>query len=149
MKDTPIIRKAVLGDAAEVSRLAIELGYHSSQEDIERRLVKLRDSERHLIAVAVANEPNLAGWIAAEARLILESGEYVELVGLVVDSRARGRGIGWALVRRVEHWAREMGVSRVVARSNIVRGESHDFFQGIGYAKRKTQHHYRKELASA
>lgn len=149
MKGEPAIRKAELGDAEEISRLALELGYGTSYIDIKNRLMTLCGSERHLIAVAAIDESSLVGWIAAEVRLILESGERLELVGLVVDARVRRKGVGRALVETVEGWAKELGLSRVVVRSNIVRPESHRFFETIGYAKQKTQHSYSKKLANA
>ena len=77
---------------------------------------------------------------------MLEMGERVEIVGLVVDSVARRSGVGRALVAAAEHWARSRGIDEVFVRSNVVRPESHPFYERIGYLLSKTQHVYRKRL---
>jgi GNAT superfamily N-acetyltransferase len=64
----------------------------------------------------------------------------------VVDAAQRGLGVGRALVDAVESWARTRGLDRVVVRSNVVRLESHPFYERIGYKRIKTQHVYRKGL---
>jgi len=149
MGRVPTIRAAKPEDAEEIARLALELGYETTPKDIRNRLMALGGTKEHLVAVAENAESGLAGWVAAEVRLILESGSHVELVGLVVDSRMRGRGIGRALVEQSEHWARSLGLGKIVVRSNIVRQDSHAFFESLGYARQKTQHHYTKTAANA
>ena len=79
---------------------------------------------------------------------MLESGERVEIVGLVVDEIARRKGIGRALVSAVESWAASKGLSAVFVRSNISRGEAHEFYAGVGFARTKTQHAYVKSLSA-
>ena len=142
----PDIRSARPGDAAEIARLCTELGYTASPQDIEARLPSLLATGNHYIAVAAGSDSTLLGWIAAEHRLLLESGERVEIVGLVVGRDARARGIGKALVSTTERWATSRGVSTVLVRSNIARNESHAFYQRIGYTRTKTQHAYVKTL---
>jgi GNAT superfamily N-acetyltransferase len=143
---TPPIRLAQEGDVAEIARLCEVLGYPVFPEDMAARVSSLLNSERHWIAVAGGHETALLGWVAAEHRLLLESGERVEIVGLVVDPAARRKGIGNALVSGAEHWASSRGVSTVFVRSNIARTESHDFYDRIGYERTKTQHAYTKIL---
>jgi GNAT superfamily N-acetyltransferase len=64
----------------------------------------------------------------------------------VVDAASRGRGAGRALVRGAERWAREHGLREMTVRSNVVRAESHPFYERMGYARVKTQHVYRLTL---
>ena len=77
---------------------------------------------------------------------MLETGERVEIVGLVVDDAARRRGIGQLLVDAALDWAREIGIGEVIVRSNVARGESHPFYEGAGFERIKTQHVYLKRL---
>ena len=144
-RQTPI-RVAQENDAAEIARLCRELGYSVSSDDILARLAYLLSADEHLIAVAEGEESALLGWIAAEHRHLLESGERVEIVGLVVDSVARRKGLASTLVSKAENWAASRGVSTVFVRSNIARNESHHFYDRIGYKRTKTQHAYTKAL---
>lgn len=81
--------------------------------------------------------------------MLLESGERAELVGLVVRSDARRIGVGKALVLAAEHWASAQGLQTITVRSNIVRAESHPFYESIGYVRKKTQHTYAKAPSAA
>jgi GNAT superfamily N-acetyltransferase len=100
--------------------------------------------------VAVAQgRGTLLGWVHAEQRLNLESGERGELVGLVVGGVARRAGVGRALVHAAERWAAARNLAAIVVRSNVVRPESHAFYRRLGYEPTKTQQVYRKALKPA
>jgi GNAT superfamily N-acetyltransferase len=86
------------------------------------------------------------GWVAAERRLLLESGERAEIVGLIVTADARRSGTGLALVKAAEEWAAEQGMQTISVRSNVARLESHPFYERLGYVRTKTQHAYAKQL---
>ncbi len=106
-----LVRPAKRSDAPELARLTLELGYTNAAAEIESRLHALLLRPNHFIAVAVGDPPSLLGWIAAERRLILESGDIVEIVGLDVDATHQRAGIGRALVAAMEQWAVSKGVS--------------------------------------
>ena len=55
---------------------------------------------------------------------------------------------GWRISRagRIRRWASERGLREIAVRSNVVRAESHPFYEGRGYARVKTQHVYLKPL---
>lgn len=142
----PRLRGARPEDAAEVARLAGELGYPVRVADMAARLAAILPSPRQRVTVA-EDDGRLLGWIAAERRLTLESGARVEIVGLVVDAAARGTGIGRALVEDAERWARGQGFDAIGVRSNVTREASHPFYERLGYQRRKTQHAYVKPLA--
>ena len=138
------LRDAQPGDAPEVVRLMTQLGYSASIAETRERLEQLRD-ERYCTQVAAAGS-ELLGWISGERRLTLESGTIWEIVGLVVDARARRHRVGAALVGAIERWARDQGASAVRVRSNVARVESHDFYLALGYERVKTQHAYMRTL---
>ena len=140
------IRNARESDSGEIARLCTQLGYPAHEEEMGARLASLKGSDAHWIAVAAGPDSNLLGWVAAEHRLSLESGERVEIVGLVVDRAARRRGVGRALVSAVEAWAVSRGVSTILVRSNVARSDSHEFYTRSGYGRIKTQHAYAKNL---
>jgi predicted N-acetyltransferase YhbS len=139
---------AQLQDAAEIARLTTELGYPSERSDILPRLRELLARDDYLILVASDEGERLLGMITAERRHLLATGVQVEIMSLVVGEKARRRGVGKALVEAAESWTVRLGVSKVVVRSNVVRPESHPFYEGIGYRRSKTQRVYLKEILS-
>ena len=97
--------------------------------------------------IAVAEDASvIVGWVAAEQRLVLESGERAEIVGLVVSAGNRRAGIGTTLVQAAEAWARSRGFADISVRSNVLRDAAHEFYERLGYTRIKTQHAYRKTL---
>ena len=79
---------------------------------------------------------------------MLESGERVEIVGLIVGAESRRSGIGAALVHAAEDWAVEQQLQVISVRSSIARIESHPFYERLGYIRSKTQHAYLKRLGT-
>lgn len=149
VRNAPPIRTAGVDDAAEIARLSAQLGYPASAGEFAARLAHLLAQPRqYAVFVADADERTsaLLGYVAMERRYTLESGERTEIAALVVDTAARRRGVGEALVRAGEHWVRETGMTDVFVRSNVLRAESHPFYERAGYARTKTQHTYRKVL---
>jgi GNAT superfamily N-acetyltransferase len=140
------LRPALPEDASEIARLAGELGYEARSAQMRTRLQLLRADTNQFVCVAPAGAGRLLGWIHAGHTLILESGESVEILGLIVDPAARRQWVGRALVQAAEGWARARGIERILVRSNALRTESHAFYPALGYALAKTQHVYRKSL---
>ena len=140
------IRRADLNDALEMARLAAELGYPIPASEMERRLERLLRDSRHYIVVAPAADGRLLGWMHVEHRTSIEGGDRAELMGLVVDSTARRRGIGRELIDVAENWISAKGLSELTVRSNIARQSSHPFYEGLGYVRSKTQHVYIKAV---
>jgi GNAT superfamily N-acetyltransferase len=137
------MRLARIDDAAEMARLAGELGYPMSITERARRLGVLLPNDLHYVAVA-AKDDHLLGWVHVEHRFSLEGGDRAEVMGLVVDSSARRHGLGRELVDVAENWARTRGLAAVTVRSNAARELSHPFYEALGYSREKTQHVYRK-----
>lgn len=142
------IRRARIVDAGEMARLAGELGYPMSTEEMARRLAVLLPSERHHVVVA-ADAERLLGWTHVEHRSSLEGGDRAELMGLVVDSTARRHGLGRRLLDVAETWTVARGLSSLTVRSNVARELSHPFYESLGYSRAKTQHVYRKVVATS
>jgi GNAT superfamily N-acetyltransferase len=140
------IRPARLSDAAEIAELSGQLGYPASEAEISDRLKRILNDRDYFVAVAEGSGGLLLGWIGAEHSLLLELGEEIEIVGLVVRQGMRRGGVGQALLAAVEEWARQRGQPTIRVRSNAARVESHPFYEKMGYARVKTQHCYRKRV---
>jgi GNAT superfamily N-acetyltransferase len=142
------IRSARPEDATQIARLAATLGYPNDAEAMRARLRELAAISGHWVAVACGSDSEAAlGWVHVARCITLETGEYAEILGLVVDAAARRGGVGRSLVAAAERWAREQRLPRITVRSNAARVESHPFYAALGYQRPKTQHVYMKTLA--
>lgn len=139
------IRGARSTDAAEMARLAGELGYPASADAMAERLASLLPDPGQHIAVASDGE-RLLGWVHVQRGSTLDIGVRAEIAGLVVDATARRHGLGRRLVAVAEDWTRTQGLPSLMVRSNVARDVSHPFYESLGFARIKTQHVYAKGL---
>jgi N-acetylglutamate synthase-like GNAT family acetyltransferase len=140
-----VVRRARISDAPAVAELSGVLGYAVDAEVMRRRLEETGARETHAIFVA-ERQGVVVGWIEAAERDILVAGRVGEICGLVVAEGRRVSGVGRRLVETAEEWARGRGLSQITLRSNLIRPESHAFYERVGYTRFKTQHAYRKWL---
>jgi GNAT superfamily N-acetyltransferase len=145
MPETVQLRPATGRDAADVARLSAQLGYPVTPTAILGRLEQFAASPLHMAVVAELGGA-VVGWAAAEQRLVLESEPRAEITGLVVDATLRRRGVGRLLVAEMQRWASTRGCREVLVRSNVLRTESHPFYERLGFERAKTQHSYRRAL---
>lgn len=142
------LRDATFDDLAEVTRLVGVLGYPSDLETMAPRLrVWLSQPHCGLFVATLPEDPQaLAGLVATEYRVVLEHDPRAEVMAMVVDARARRRGLGRQLIDHAAAWAAARGVNTLFLRSNIVRPEAHGFYQGLGFTRAKTQHVYERAV---
>ena len=141
-----VVRAAAPADAEPIARLAGQLGYPSTLEQVRERLRGMAGRAEHGVFVAELRDGQLAGWIHLHETLRVESDAYVEVGGLVVAEAMRSRGIGRLLMMHAEHWTRTRGRGMVRLRSNVIRERAHAFYKQLGYRVTKTQKAFRKEI---
>jgi GNAT superfamily N-acetyltransferase len=137
----------VEADAEVVAELATELGYPNQIEAIRRRIRPIREADLLLVATDETDRP--VGFIQAHRICIIEVGFRVEILGLVVSSITRRKGIAQMLIGKVELWAKKIGAEVVSVRSNTKRAEAHSFYPAMGYKQIKTQAVYEKRTGGA
>lgn len=149
MDQTSRIRPATAADAAELARLAVELGYPTTPAQAAARLARMTGVNPGAVVLVAESQggASLLGWVHVEPRVHLESEPFVEIGGLVVGARAHRSGIGRALMEAAESHARAAGFAVVRLRSNVVREGAHRFYDSIGYTRSKQQIAFVKELA--
>jgi GNAT superfamily N-acetyltransferase len=113
---------------------------------MRQRLALVRSANVGEVFVAIDANGLMAGWTHVVPRLHLEETAFAELAGLVVDAHARGSGVGKLLLRAAERWATEQGFARLRVRSNVIRERAHRFYLREGYAERKRQVVFDREL---
>ncbi len=139
------IRAATPADVPAVARLAGQLGYAATPEEVAGRFAAEREDSRHALLVAESAGAVIAWMGLAEERSILHE-PRVEILGLVVDEAHRSAAIGLKLVERAEQWARERGCRTVLVRSNVIRDRAHRFYERLGYTTVKSQKVFNKVL---
>ena len=142
-----VIRPARAADARCLAGQLAQLGYPSELDAVTSRLAGiLRSATQQILVAAPPGDSRIDGYIGLERRLTLHQDEHVEITDLVVDAAARRSGLGRALVTAGEQWAAQHGLHTMVVRSNVVRPESHQFYEGIGYQRTATSHVYHKQV---
>ncbi len=142
----PQIRRAEAGDAAALAELSTALGYPSTTEQLDARLQSILGHPEHAVFVADTGGAEVVGYIQISVKRCVESDTVAEIVGLVVDERVRGGGLGRALVAEAERWAAACGLDAVVVRSRVHRTRAHLFYERLDYRHLKDQRVFRKTL---
>lgn len=134
-----------LEDLTEVTHLAEQLGYPNTVEEVTQRFVEMINDPDY--ALFVAKTDRVLGWIQInhEPKTLL-IGPRADIAALVVDENSRSLGVGKALVKRAEEWARENKIELVRVKSNTKREAAHRFYQREGYTLAKTSHMFSKQL---
>lgn len=142
------VRAAEPDDAPRLAELLGQLDVSCGIDETRRRLERAAASPSRAVIVA-SKSGEVVGF--AELRQIpsLLLGETeAELLALVVDESGRRFGVGRALMDAAEAWTRSRGCRFLRLRTQVARLEAHAFYERLGYARLKTQHIYRKELAA-
>lgn len=129
-----------------IAKLAAELGYPSTPEDILRRMRNLQPRSRHKVFVVESASAEVIGWAHVSVNDLIEGETRAELNGLVVGETQRSRGAGALLLEHSERWARKLGCYTLNVRSNVIRTRAHHFYEKMGYENYKTQKAFRKIL---
>lgn len=129
----------------EVTLLADQLGYPGKEEDIEGRLKWLQTLPNHGLFVYL-KEGKVKGWAHFEVVYDLIEPTMTEIKAIVVDENTRGLGIGHSLIEFSKKWTRERGLGAVYLSCNILRDQTHKFYQREGFSLSKTSHFFTLDL---
>jgi GNAT superfamily N-acetyltransferase len=140
------IRVATTEDCPVLARLAAQLGYEASTEQIARRLEVMRKSDEHRLLVAQERGGEIVGWIGMYVFRPITGEARVEVSGLVVDETRRSRKVGTLLLNSAEEWAISNGLRAVGLHCNVVRERAHLFYERNGYRVAKLQKVFEKKL---
>jgi GNAT superfamily N-acetyltransferase len=139
------IRTCLPEDATTVSALLGELGYQVSARRVAEHIRQLSLTGSDPIFLAVV-DGQVLGLIALHiCRMLQYAASVMRVTALVVDSRARRRGVGKRLMKHAEHVAAAAGCEAVELTSAMGRAEAHAFYRSIGYEPNSLR--FRKMLA--
>jgi len=127
-----------ISHARDVQRLSEQLGYPLSLEEVEANIREVGLAANNCSFVAIA-DGQAVGWIHVFKAVLIESTPFIEIGGLVVDKKYRGKGVGRRLVERIKQWSKDNGVGEIRVRSNIKRTDAHQFYATLGFGEVKQQ----------
>jgi GNAT superfamily N-acetyltransferase len=125
-------------DIREINRLSVQLGYANDVDLQRKRLQQVIELKDHAIFVA-RKADEIVAWLHCLVCLRVESPLFVEVTGLVVDEKVRGQHIGQNLIEAAKSWSRRQNIQLLRIRCNVVRTESHKFYQTLGFVSHKEQ----------
>ncbi len=127
------IRAAKKDDSPDIARLVTQLGYPTTEAEMEQRLKVLLPLPEYVVFVAESSG-RVIGLIGAYLGHALEfDGTYGRLTGVVVDKPYRDSGVGKMLLDHIESWLKEKGARMVTLTSGKQRKEAHGFYRHLGF----------------
>jgi len=145
MREGLSIRDATAADAEALADLFVELGYPVTSAEVLARLQPLTGAGRPpLVAVRDGAVVGLLTW--SVMHVLHRPGPVGRVSTLVVTERARGQGIGAALVAAAEARLKQQGCILIEVTSNMRRAEAHAFYERLGYER--TSYRFAKPLGS-
>jgi ribosomal protein S18 acetylase RimI-like enzyme/uncharacterized membrane protein YphA (DoxX/SURF4 family) len=142
------LRLARTSDAAALARLSDQLGFPLDAEAARARLRDALGGPDHALIVAESGG-RVAGLIELKRVRLFTARRQVEVISLVVDEDARGRGIGKRLLEEAERWAADLGCRKVRVRSRSMRDQGHALYRSSGYEEVATELCFEKQLGPA
>ncbi|HZB54929.1 MAG TPA: GNAT family N-acetyltransferase [Reyranella sp.] len=132
-----IVRDARPSDVSAVHRLIGQLADAPDEAAFRARFERVLATDDHRIIVADV-EGKVTGVLHMFERPALEKPCEAVVQALVVDSDARGSGVGEALMREAEAWAQRRKLPSVSLYSRVDRKRAHAFYERIGYRIKAT-----------
>lgn len=140
-----IIREADVSDAFAICKISCDdLGYKCGDKLVLKRLKELEHGREKVFVSET--DGIVVGYVHAEIYNTLYSESLINILGLAVSSDYRRQGIGKALLKHVEDWAKGLGISAVRLNSGGSRKAAHAFYRAVGYDNEKEQIRFIKNL---
>lgn len=144
MKADFIVRQAVIADAEDIYYINKTcLGY---DYDLEKQQAKLEiilcDSTQVVFVAEIGNR--VVGYIHLANYDVIYADNYKNCLGLAVDNDFKRMGIGSALLKQGEVWAKQNGAFGIRLCSGMERENAHKFYISQGYVENKIQKNLRK-----
>ena len=132
-----IYRKYENGDISAIRDiLENDLGYNCELESLRKRVDEMMNRGNYQIFVACDGD-KVVGYIGCVNYLAFElENEGMKIIALAVSKEYRRKGIGTALLKTAEQWAKENNIEVVLLNSGLPREDAHAFYESQGYFKK-------------
>lgn len=139
-----IIRKAQKSDAEDIYYInKTSLGYDYPLDKQRKRFESVLNDDTQAIFVADMGN-RVVGYIHLASYDVIYADTYKNCLGLSVDNDYKRMGIGAALIKQAELWAKENGAVGIRLCSGVERENAHKFYLSQGYVETKLQKNLKK-----
>ena len=129
------VRIADVNDAAVIAELMCELGYETTESEMQMRLQRIANDDRYRTFVAVHNG-EVCGMIGTLTSLSYEHNDLGgRILALVTLRTMRRHGIGRALIATAEKDFAQRGIRRVALNTRLTRDDAHKFYESLDYER--------------
>ncbi|WFR76242.1 GNAT family N-acetyltransferase [Lactococcus lactis] len=141
-----MIRKAEMKDYLDIARLSGVLGYPISEATVKKNLARILKDGDHEFLVFELGE-RVTAFIEAEIYAPVYAEQVMlNVLGLVVDEKNQGQGIGAQLLNALEEKAKAREIKVIRLNSGVQRHEAHQFYEHQGYTSNHSQKRFLKFL---
>ncbi|MFD0697692.1 GNAT family N-acetyltransferase [Paenibacillus sp. GCM10027628] len=130
-----VIRQFSFQDLDVITELMGDLGHPTTKELMLKRMEVISSNPMYCTFVAEI-EGNVVGMVGLR-QLYTYEGDNVagQISVLVTKAEYRGKGVGKALIKQAETWAKEHGANVIVLTSGSrpEREEAHEFYKHLGF----------------
>ncbi|MEG9232809.1 GNAT family N-acetyltransferase [Lactococcus lactis] len=141
-----MIRKAETKDYLDIARLSGVLGYPISEVAVKKNLARILKDADHEFLVFELGE-RVTAFIEAEIYAPVYAEQVMlNVLGLVVDEKNQGQGIGAQLLNALEEKAKAREIKVIRLNSGVQRHEAHQFYEHQGYTSNHSQKRFLKFL---
>ncbi len=141
-----MIRKAEMKDYLDIARLSGVLGYPISEVAVKKNLARILKDADHEFLVFELGE-RVTAFIEAEIYATVYAEQVMlNVLGLVVDEKNQGQGIGAQLLNALEEKAKAREIKVIRLNSGVQRHEAHQFYEHQGYTSNHSQKRFLKFL---
>ena len=144
MNKNYFIREAVITDAEDIYYInKTSLGYDYDFEKQKAKIEVVLNDKTQVIFVAECDN-KVVGYIHLVNYDVIYADNFKNCLGLAVDNDYKRNGIGSALLKQAENWAKENGAAGIRLCSGVEREKAHQFYQSQGYEVTKLQKNIKK-----
>jgi aminoglycoside 6'-N-acetyltransferase I len=143
------VRLARAADRAEHTRMRVALWPDEDPDALAADLDSLLTSQEDVALVAERSGGGLCGFAEASVRRYangVDESPCAFLEGWWVDEDMRRSGVGRALLRAIEDWARSRGFTELGSDALIDNTASHAAHRALGFEERERVVYFRKHL---
>lgn len=139
-----VVRKAEISDAEDIYYInKTSLGYDYDLIKQKKKLELILNDSTQVVFVADTGD-KVVGYIHLVNYDVIYADNFKNCLGLAVDNDFKRRGIGSALLKQGEKWAKENGAFGIRLCSGIERENAHKFYKSQGYTENKIQKNLKK-----